>query len=476
MQPRRQVPNIPAGMLAAMKDSNKAILQNMEDDFVRITLADIMASSSIPLDAIVPSEGGEDLKKKSKDSHSPLYEKFLKHTSATRVDTNTFLLETIRALHPGSVVIATRDFNLNVFDLPGARLKQLPKTELDAHLQFYQPAHRGDKGSLGASITFGCFTVDYASKTFLVYIAQFMESPYFPTTQLFYVHESENAIHELLLAAGTYATELHEEIPVYAHGWWEHDHQLWLDVQKANWDDVILDADFKKRLQDDVNGFFKSEKVYKDLSIPWKRGIILLGPPGNGKTISLKAIMKSCPHPSLYVKNFQSFGGEEYGMQLVFDYARRMSPCIVILEDLDSLINDGNRSFFLNEIDGLQGNDGLLIIGTTNHFDKLDPALSKRPSRFDRKFNFAAPTRDERIQYAHYWQNKLKDNEAVSFPESLVEEIADLTDGFSFAYIKEAMVSSLVIIATAEESKEFAEVVKQQIAALRKSIDDGKDE
>lgn len=76
-----------------------------------------------------------------------------------------------------------------------------------------------------------------------------MENPYAPTTQLFYVHENELFINQMLLAAGTYATELHEEIPVYAHGWWEHDHQLWLDVQKANWDDVILDPEFKKRLQ-----------------------------------------------------------------------------------------------------------------------------------------------------------------------------------------------------------------------------------
>lgn len=80
-------------------------------------------------------------------------------------------------------------------------------------------------------------------------IGQFMESPYFPTTQFFYVHEDEGAINEMLVATGTYATELHDEIPVYAHGWWEHDHQLWLDVQKANWDDVILDKAFKKRLQ-----------------------------------------------------------------------------------------------------------------------------------------------------------------------------------------------------------------------------------
>ena len=57
----------------------------------------------------------------------------------------------------------------------------------------------------------------------------------------------------------------------------------------------------------------------------------------------------------------------------------------MVLEDLDSLINDGNRSFFLNQLDGLENNDGLLVIGSTNHYDWLDPAITKRPSRFDRK-------------------------------------------------------------------------------------------
>ena len=69
----------------------------------------------------------------------------------------------------------------------------------------------------------------------------------------------------------------------------------------------------------------------------------------------------------------------------VFEKARQMSPCVVILEDLDSLINDRNRSFFLNQLDGLDSNDGLLIIGTTNHLDRIDSSLSSRPSRFDRK-------------------------------------------------------------------------------------------
>lgn len=72
-------------------------------------------------------------------------------------------------------------------------------------------------------------------------------------------------------------------------------------------------------------------------------------------------------------------------MAAVFNKARQLAPCIVVLEDLDSLINDGNRSFFLNQVDGIEGNDGLLLIGTTNHFERLDPGLSTRPSRFDRK-------------------------------------------------------------------------------------------
>lgn len=69
----------------------------------------------------------------------------------------------------------------------------------------------------------------------------------------------------------------------------------------------------------------------------------------------------------------------------VFDKARQLAPCVLVLEDLDSLINDKNRSFFLNQLDGLQSNHGLLIIGTTNYFDRLDPGLNSRPSRFDRK-------------------------------------------------------------------------------------------
>lgn len=80
-----------------------------------------------------------------------------------------------------------------------------------------------------------------------------------------------------------------------------------------------------------------------------------------------------------------SWETSQENLATIFNGARNMAPCLLIFEDLDSMIDDDNRSYFLNEVDGMDANDGLLMIATTNHFDRLDPGLSNRPSRFDRK-------------------------------------------------------------------------------------------
>ena len=90
-------------------------------------------------------------------------------------------------------------------------------------------------------------------------------------TQHFIVHDGpdENS-RKLLLEAGVYQNKLHDEIWVFNQGFWSKDPGLWKEIQKADWKDVILKDVFKKALQKDVYGFFSSEDVYRELSIPWK--------------------------------------------------------------------------------------------------------------------------------------------------------------------------------------------------------------
>lgn len=80
--------------------------------------------------------------------------------------------------------------------------------------------------------------------------------------------------------------------------------------------------------------------------------------------------------PTLYVRSLKSYMGPEYGIKSIFNKAREFAPCYLVLEDLDTIITEDVRSYFLNEVDGLKSNDGIFMIGSTNHLDRLDPGIS----------------------------------------------------------------------------------------------------
>jgi SpoVK/Ycf46/Vps4 family AAA+-type ATPase len=102
----------------------------------------------------------------------------------------------------------------------------------------------------------------------------------------------------------------------------------------------------------------------------------LIGPPGNGKTHCVRALVKDLAVSSLYVQSLSHhyFTAEQMWQQ-VFDRARGLRPCVLILEDLDSLVTEENRSFFLNQLDGFEQNHGLIVLATTNHPDRIDAAI-----------------------------------------------------------------------------------------------------
>jgi len=139
----------------------------------------------------------------------------------------------------------------------------------------------------------------------------------------------------------------------------------------------------------------------------------------------------------------------------IFTKARKTAPCFLVFEDLDSVVTDRVRSYFLNQVDGIASNDGILMVGSTNHLELLDPGIAKRPSRFDRKYLYPNPNFEQRVQYAQFWRKKLLGDKnsgeiKISFPEEMCEAAAEITDKFSFAYIQEAFVASLLVIATGD--------------------------
>ena len=88
------------------------------------------------------------------------------------------------------------------------------------------------------------------------------------------------------------------------------------------------------------------------------------------------------------------------------------------------------------------------MVASTNHLDKLDAGLSSRPSRFDRKYLFPLPSEEERNLYCQYWRKKLKAKKVdIEFPKKICPAVAIITDEFSFAYMQEAFVATLLAIA-----------------------------
>lgn len=172
---------------------------------------------------------------------------------------------------------------------------------------------------------------------------------------------------------------------------------------------------------------------------------------------------RSDPIPTLYVRTLTGFRGPEYSLKQIFNKARTTAPCFLVFEDLDSIITDSVRSYFLNEVDGLKSNDGILMLGSTNHLDRLDPGVAKRPSRFDRKYYFPNPDMYERELYCEYWRTKLGENEDIEFPARLNQAIASITKGFSFAYMQEAFVASLLAIAGENEDDQDGEAAMESL-------------
>ena len=343
--------------------------------------------------------------------------RYFSNASGRRVNTACVVLETLHYQYPDLHIVICPEFgcNLLAFAAAGHARAELLDNEAarfpeSLKSKIYVPSQRrldDEEGRLITRVDWGKFAYEWGDDKFILYLADGRDGmTSYPDVRNFYVLAKEKGRAEALItAAGRWSSELQEEVWVFDQGNWEKSKELFESVMKSSWDNVILDKEMKDAIISDHLTFFESRESYQKLRVPWKRGLLYHGPPGNGKTISIKSTMKMLwelkkPVVTLYVRSLSSvsfipvplppsrggkvslmilfcqWGGPEYSIQSIFAKARQLAPCYLVFEDIDTLITPSVRSYFLNEVDGLKSNDGIFMVGSTNHLDQLDPGIS----------------------------------------------------------------------------------------------------
>jgi DNA replication protein DnaC len=306
------------------------------------------------------------------------------------------------------------------------------------------------------------YEVNWRGERLEVLIMDWADAP----THYWIVAEAEATARRFFEAVCRFDPEPTDEVLVFDGGRFESSPGLFRALEDGGYDDLVLPGTLKQEIRADLERFFAARATYERLGAPWKRGILFTGPPGNGKTHTIKALVRALGRPCLYVKSFKAERlTEETNIRRIFTRARQLAPCVLVLEDLDALVTNQNRSFLLNELDGFARNTGVVTLATTNHPERLDPALVDRPSRFDRTYTFPLPGPSERRRYIERWNATLAEGEGLT--ESAVALVAETTDGFSFAYLKELFLAAVLARAASGGETSLDDALLDQVAALR---------
>ncbi|NQX59747.1 AAA family ATPase [Paenibacillus qinlingensis] len=198
--------------------------------------------------------------------------------------------------------------------------------------------------------------------------------------------------------------------------------------------DVIMKSEVKTDIYRAIDQFFSEDRAFfKAYELPYKRGILLYGKPGNGKTTLVKSIAGSVKAPVAYWQITENTGSES--IQEAFEAAAKMAPMILVIEDIDAMPHRA-RSYFLNILDGATSKEGIFLIGTTNYPEQIDPALMNRAGRFDRAYEIKLPDLDLRQTYLE------QKGIGKLLNEELIRVTAKQTEGFTFAQLNELYVSA----------------------------------
>ncbi len=204
---------------------------------------------------------------------------------------------------------------------------------------------------------------------------------------------------------------------------------------KNSWDDLILPVGGVQKLRHSIESFFSAEARYKKLGLAHRRGLLFLGPPGNGKSLACRIIASNCKTAVI------ALIGNDIAEQMIiqaFNKANDNAPAVILFEDIDKALtcNRFDLTGLINIMDGLdKPAEGVLVIATANKPELIDTSLLHRPGRFDQIFNFGLPDYEQRLELL------MRKNKGY-FSQTALEDTAKQTVGFSMSYVQEIVVQA----------------------------------
>ena len=202
----------------------------------------------------------------------------------------------------------------------------------------------------------------------------------------------------------------------------------------------------RKQLRKDVLDFLRLMPILSERGLPNSRGIILSGAPGTGKTMYAKSLAAEAETTTILIS--AEMIQQRHDVKSVFKLARRLSPALIIIEDIDTA-GTVSRKFtdhpilgeYLQAMDGMESNNGVVILATTNHTENIDPAISDRPGRFDRIIEVPLPDKNQRKEII---QNLMRNMPTKIHSGKAIDKIASKSKGLSGAWIREVVQTAMI--------------------------------